>query len=152
MGLMDRLKGAAESAQAARSRGLLLLVAVACLGALAAGCGGSSSSSTTSSAPAATSTAAPPTTSSTAAVTTSGSSASANPAVAQAVAACKSRIDSASQLSASVKTKLDNLCNQAASGNEASARKAAAQVCQEIIKATVPQAAQTQALSSCPKA
>jgi hypothetical protein len=67
------------------------------------------------------------------------------------VAACKQRIAGAPNLSSDAKTKLTNLCDQAASGNEAAVLKAAAQVCQEIVKQSIPQAAQQQALASCPK-
>lgn len=131
-------------------RPLVAVLVAAAVGIFAAGCGSSSSSSTTTSAPASS-------TATTAATTTASSSSSsgssaANPAVADAVAACKTRINSASQLSASVKSKLIAICDQAANGNEAGARKAAAQVCQEIIKETVPQSVQAQALSGCPKA
>ena len=68
------------------------------------------------------------------------------------MAACKSRIGSASGLSSSLQSKLTQICDQAANGNEASARRAAAQVCTEIIKETVPQQAQQFALANCPKA
>jgi hypothetical protein len=129
----------------------LLSVAVS-VGILAAGCG-SSSSSTTTAAPASSTTTATATTATTATTNTgTGSTNAANPAVAEAVAACKSRINSAPQLSSSVKSKLIQICDQAANGNEAGARKAAAQVCVEIIKATVPQSVQAQALAGCPKA
>jgi len=47
---------------------------------------------------------------------------------------------------------LTTLCDKAASGDEASVLKAAAQVCQEIVKQSVPQSVQQQALASCPKA
>ncbi len=139
-------------------RTFALLLVAASVGILAAGCGGSSTSTVTASAP--TTTASAPTTTS-ATTTTSGntgnsgntgSTNASNPAIAQAVAACKSRIGSASGLSSSVKSKLTQICDQAASGNEQSARKAAAQVCTEIIKATVPQQAQQFALANCPKA
>ncbi len=132
-------------------RPLALLSVAASVGILAAGCGGSSSSSTSAAAPASSTTTATATT----ATTTSGSTGStntANPAVAQVVAACKAQVNSSSQLSSSVKSKLIQLCDQAASGNEAGARKAAAQVCTEIIKATVPQSVQAAALANCPKA
>ena len=125
-------------------RSLLLAMTAAAIAAFAAGCGSSSSSSTSSSAPA-TSTSAP-------ATTTGGSATSSNPAVVQAVAACKQRINAAQSLSASLKSKLIAVCDKAASGDESGARKAAAQVCTEIIKATVPQSVQAQALAGCPKA
>ena len=74
------------------------------------------------------------------------------PEVKAAVAACKSRIASAPNISADAKSKLTSLCDKAASGDQAGVLKAAAQVCQEIVKQSVPQAAQQQALASCPKA
>jgi hypothetical protein len=138
---------------------LALLSVAASVGILAAGCGGSSTTTVTAAAP--TTTAAAPTTTTTSANTgsntgntgsSSTSAASANPQVQQLVSSCKARINSASGLSSSVVSKLQALCNQAANGNEASARKAAAQVCTEIIKATVPQQAQQFALANCPKA
>lgn len=129
-------------------RSLLLAVTAAAIAASAAGCGSSSSSSTSSSAPA-TSTSAPATTTGASAY---GSATSSNPAVVQAVAACKQRINAAQSLSASLKSKLIAVCDKAASGDESGARKAAAQVCTEIIKATVPQSVQAQALAGCPKA
>lgn len=138
-----------------------LLVVAAVIG----GCGSSSSSSSSSAAssstPAATSasttaasTASSGTSSAAGSTTTpSGGSAIANnPAVQAAVASCKQRVQSAPGLSADAKSKLATLCDKSASGDEASVLKAAAQVCQDIIKQSVPQAAQQQALASCPKA
>jgi hypothetical protein len=72
--------------------------------------------------------------------------------VAAAVASCKQSINAAPTLTASEKTKLLDLCNKAANGDATGVRKAAAQVCQEIIKSTVPASAQAGALASCPKA
>src|SRR5207245_8206677 len=91
------------------------------------------------------------TTTSVGGASTSGSGASSNPGVAQGVAACKSGINAQPTLSASLKSKLTAICDKAASGDVAGARKAAAQVCQEIVKATVPASAQAQALAGCPK-
>jgi hypothetical protein len=117
------------------------------------GCGSSSSSSSSSTssssaaAPASTSSAtSTPTTSS----ASSGSVAS-NPTVVAAVARCKQSINAAPQLSADAKSKLDGLCDQAAKGDPAALQKASAQVCQQIIKDTVPANAQPAALASCPK-
>ena len=130
------------------------LTALLAVAAFIGGCGSSSSSSSTAS-----SSSAPATSSSTTAAASSSSAASSggsalanNPAVKAAVAACKQRIAAAPGISADAKTKLSGLCDQAASGNEAGVLKAAAQVCQEIVKQSVPQAAQQQALASCPKA
>jgi hypothetical protein len=120
----------------------LLITCLAVSGALIAGCGSSSSSS--SATPASSTPAAP---SSTPAAPTSTP---AIPNLAAAVAACKAGANR-SPLSADLKAKLLTICDQAASGNQAGVRKAAAQVCVEIVKATVPAAAQTQALATCPK-
>ncbi len=134
------------------------LTALLAVAAFIGGCGSSSSSSSTAS-----SSSAPATSSSTTAAASSSSASSSaapsggsaianNPAVKAAVAACKQRIAAAPNISADAKAKLSGLCDQAASGNEAGVLKAAAQVCQEIVKQSVPQAAQQQALASCPKA
>ncbi len=126
---------------------LCSLVAIAAVGgASVAGCGGSSSSSSS------------PRSSATPAATTSTSGGSTsvdlskNPNVAAAVAQCKASIAAAPTLSADAKTKLQSLCEEAAKGDPASLKKATAQVCQQIIKDTVPAGAQAQALASCPKA
>jgi hypothetical protein len=68
------------------------------------------------------------------------------------VAACKQQIGAAPTLSASAKTKLQTICDQAASGDPAAVRKTTAEVCQQVIKDTVPSAAQSTALAACPKA
>src|SRR3982074_2099181 len=147
----------------------LLVAIVAAGGALMTGCGGSSSSSS-SAAPA--STAAGSSTraraanrtprgaatgtgssgSSGSSSTTGGSGVANNPTVKAAVARCKQSIASAPTLSGDAKTKLQALCAQAAQGDPASLRKATAQVCEQIVKETVPASAQTAALASCPKA
>jgi hypothetical protein len=127
---------------------LCSLVAIAAVGgAFVAGCGGSSSSS--SSSPSSSATPA-------AATSTSGGSTtvdlSKNPNVAAAVAQCKASIGASATLSADAKTKLQSLCDEAAKGDSASLKKATAQVCQQIVKDTVPAGAQAQALATCPKA
>jgi hypothetical protein len=72
-----------------------------------------------------------------------------NPAVQQAVAACKSSISAAPELNSTEKGQLDSICNEAASGNQTAVKKAASQVCTEIVKDTVPSAGQTAALAAC---
>jgi len=126
---------------------------VASGGLLLAGCGSSSSSSSpstsssaTSSAPAATPTSTSPNSTS---ISSGGTSAPAN--LSQAVARCKASIASAPQLSADAKNKLNTLCDKAAKGNTADLRKSTAQVCQEIVKESVPASYQQQALANCPK-
>jgi hypothetical protein len=141
---------------------LLILILMASLtGLVAAGCGSSSSTPTTPNASAAGSTsggaASTPTTSSTSSSSGGSSSGgSSNPAVAQAVAACKASINSATQLSSSLKTKLTGLCDKAANGDEAGVKKVAAEVCKEIVNADVPSSAPSsikdQALAACKKA
>jgi hypothetical protein len=132
-------------------RCLLLLLVTASTGAFATGCGSSSSSTTSPSAPASSTPPAGATTTAGGATSTSSSSASSNPAVAQAVSACKTSINAQPTLTASVKSKLTAACDKAANGDVAGARKVAGQVCQEIVKSTVPASAQAQALASCPK-
>ena len=135
------------------------LATLAVVAAVVAGCGGSSSSSSTTAATsAASSSSSAPTsatTTSSAAPTSSspsgGGGLANNPTIQAAVAACKQRISAAPNLSSDAKGKLTNLCDQAASGNEAAVVKAASQVCQEIVKQSVPSSAQQQALASCPK-
>ncbi|MDQ6604940.1 MAG: hypothetical protein M3Z06_00160 [Actinomycetota bacterium] len=109
------------------------LVALGAVGAaLLAGCG--SSSSSTSSAPA------------------GGAAAVAdNPAVKAAVAQCKTAINSAPQLSADSKAKLDGLCDKAASGKLNDLKSVTYEVCKQVIKDSLPAAQQQTALASCPK-
>jgi thiamine biosynthesis lipoprotein ApbE len=125
----------------------LLLPALVSL-ALLAGCGSSSKST---SAPAST----PTQTQSTAASGGAGATTSANtspPAnLAQAVQRCKQSVTAAPTLNASAKSKLESLCDQAAKGNTANLQKTAAQVCQQLIKSSVPAAEQATALANCPK-
>jgi ABC-type transport system substrate-binding protein len=108
-------------------------------GLLLAGCG-SSSSSSSSSTPAATTT-----------TTTTTSTTSSNPAVAAAVAACKSGVQAASTLSASTKHKIEGVCEKAAGGDKEAARKAAQEVCEELINSSpLPSSsAKEEALKTC---
>jgi len=71
--------------------------------------------------------------------------------LAQAVATCKSAVQKATTLSASVKAKLEGICNKAASGDLAGARTAAREVCVEVVNATpIPSSsAKQQALAAC---
>ena len=131
-----------------------LLVLVAVGGALVAGLRKQQQqlirrTSSSSSAPAGTATSASSTAS--AGGSTGGGSVASNPAVQAAVAQCKASINAASTLSADAKTKLDGLCDEAAKGDPASLKKASAEVCQEIVKETVPSSAQDAALAACPK-
>ncbi len=132
----------------------LLFVVAAVSGAAIAGCG-SSSSSSSSSTPASSSSssaAAPAAAATSSAAAGGGSSVPSNPEIAQAVAACKTEVEAAPTLSASVKSQLVSICEKAASGNETGVKQAAYQVCQEIVKATVPGGSvQSTALAACPK-
>jgi len=127
---------------------------VALVGAVfIAGCG--SSSSTTSSQSNSTSAPSSATTSSTPASTATTSTSPTIPSsgsagVADAVAECKSVIQREPTLSASLKAKVEGICNKAASGNLNGARAAAKEVCVEIINASpIPSAAKAQALAAC---
>lgn len=140
---------------------LVLMLTVAATGLVVAGCGSSSTPTTpasnssgsgsTSGGAASTTTAASSSTSS-----ASSSGGSSNPAVAQAVTACKASISSATQLSSSLKTKLTGLCDKAANGDVSGVKKIAAEVCKQIVNADVPSSAPSsikdQALAACKKA
>jgi hypothetical protein len=68
----------------------------------------------------------------------------------QAVAQCEQSIQAAPQLSRGVKSELEDICKDAAKGDEQAVRKATKQVCEKIIEETVPAgAAREQALQSC---
>jgi ABC-type phosphate transport system substrate-binding protein len=137
---------------------VIVIVMVAGLGVLAAGCGSSSNTPTTPSNASAGSTTGGGAATTTASASGGGSSggASSNPAVAQAVTACKASINSTPTLSASLKTKLTGLCDKAAHGDEAGVKKVAAEVCKDIVNASVPSSAPSsvkdQALAACKKA
>jgi hypothetical protein len=120
----------------------LLLAALA--GALPlAGCGGGKSTSTQS-------TQAGPASSTIPAGGAAGSGGTTAPgatspaggaAVASEVAACKAAIAGAPSLSPALKTKVEAICDKAASGDVAGARKAAREVCSEVINAAPAAAA-----------
>lgn len=132
---------------------------VGLVGVFIAGCGGSSttSSSQTGATPAAGSTASSTpaaTATSTSAPTTTPSVPTSVPTtavgVAQAVAACKSIVKSEPTLSASLKVKVEGICDKASSGDLAGAKTAAKEVCAEVINASpIPAAAKAQALAAC---
>jgi hypothetical protein len=114
-------------------------------GALLAGCGSSSSSSTTSGTTSGSTSSAPATSS------TSTSGPSSIPAVASAVAACKRGVQAAPTLSSTTKSKLEGICDKAANGDQEAARKAAKEVCTEIVNSSPLPAgsAKDQALAAC---
>jgi hypothetical protein len=139
---------------------LCSLAAIAAVGAFVAGCG-SSSNNTSSSVSSALSSAASSVSSAASSVASSASSAASTAAsspssvavpqnLAQAVALCKSSIGAAATLSADLKTKLQSLCDQAGQPG-ANVKQIQYQVCTEIIKSTLPSAAQQAALATCPK-
>lgn len=119
------------------------LAVVLLSGVLVAGCGSSSSSGTTSTA----------STSPTPTISTPASVSGANSQITQAaVAACRAGVTHAA-VSASVKAKLENICNEAAKGNVTAAREAAKKVCVEIVNSSpIPGGpAKEAALSACNK-
>jgi hypothetical protein len=129
-----------------KPRSPLFVVALLC-GVLVAGCG-SSSSSTTGSTGASTSTSTPTSTTTKSTGTTPSAATAAG--VAQYVAACKQIIQHEPTLSADVKSKVEGICNKAADGDIEGARKAAKEVCVEVINASpIPASAKTQAIAAC---
>jgi ABC-type phosphate transport system substrate-binding protein len=133
---------------------LCALMATIAAGAGLVGCGGGgSSSASSSSAPpssqAATSTtnAAGSSTSSNTAPNTAGLSSA---TLAQAVLLCKQAIDREQGVPASLKAKLNNICDQAGSGNKIAVKQATHDVCVQIVKARVPTAEQQAAEAACP--
>jgi ABC-type phosphate transport system substrate-binding protein len=126
-----------------RKRLVVLMVMGSLTGLVAAGCGSGASHTTTSNA-------------GSSSTPSSSSGGSSNPAVAQAVTACKASINTAAQLSSSLKARLTGLCDKAASGNVTGVKKIAAEVCTQIVNADVPSSApksiKDQALAACKKA
>lgn len=98
-------------------------------GVLLTGCGSSTSTTSTSQS---TSTAAATTASSGTAVPAVAN----NPAVQQAVAACKHGVQSASGLSSNTKAKIEGICDKAGSGDENAAKEAARELCIELVNAS----------------
>jgi len=73
-----------------------------------------------------------------------------NPQVKQAVAACKQNIEKAPQLSTKAKTDLNEVCEEAATGDEDAVRKASKKVCITIVKESVPAgSSQETAIKAC---
>jgi hypothetical protein len=69
-----------------------------------------------------------------------------------AVETCKQIISSQSKLSQGAKEKLEGACSKAAKGDTAAVKKAAREVCEEVINtSSIPSAAKEQALASCRK-
>jgi ABC-type phosphate transport system substrate-binding protein len=127
---------------------LMFSAALACA-ALLAGCGSGGSSSSSSTAAS---------TGSTAAKTSSQTSSNQAPVagsteVKAAVAECKSIIHGETKLPSGAKEKLEGACAAAAKGDTAAVKKAAREVCEEVIgKSSVPSgAAKEGALAACRK-
>jgi hypothetical protein len=75
--------------------------------------------------------------------------ANASAAIEAAIASCKQSVQSA-PVSSDVKKDLEQLCEKAASGDQAAVRKASLEVCQKIVAANVPKGpARAQALAAC---
>jgi hypothetical protein len=72
-----------------------------------------------------------------------------SPAIQAAVAACKNSISQAATLDATDKSKLSGLCDKAAHGDVSGVKKVAEQVCNDVVKKTVPSAGQAQAAAAC---
>jgi hypothetical protein len=81
----------------------------------------------------------------------SASSGSSSEVGAAAVAACKQAIQAQTTLPASAKSKLEAVCSKAASGDQAAVKKAAEEVCEEVVNRASPPAgaAREQALAAC---
>jgi hypothetical protein len=141
-------------------RHLSTWLVVALAGVLIAGCGSSSSTSNSSTTAQAISVTQPTATAKTSTSPTTTPTPKSPPAtssvptspvgVAQAVAECKAILQRDPTLSASLKSKVEGICNKAASGNLAAARTAAKEVCAEVINASpIPSVAKAQALAAC---
>ena len=133
-----------------RSRSSWLVGVLAC-GALIAGCGSSSSTTSTQSSTASSTGAAPATTSTSSTPGKSSAPALTGAALTQAVTICKHQIKAQATLPASAKSKLEGVCEEAAKGNSVAVKKAAREVCEEVVNgAKVPAgASKEQALAAC---
>ena len=128
-----------------RMRLLLVVVGLLVAGAVVAGCGDDEKKEN--------STASAPTTETGASGGGSGGADPSDPQVQQAVEACKQQIGAQPGLSADVKADLEEICQKAASGDEAAVRDATKQVCIKLIEENVPEGpAREQALASCDQA
>ena len=124
------------------SRAVQSVATVLVLGALLVGCGQGGSTSSSRSSP-------PPTTDAGSGLDTTGISNTR--AVQQAVATCKRTVRGAPLLSDHEKVKLIAVCDRAASGDLAGAKRIAIDVCHDIIGA-LPEFVRTQAQIACPAA
>lgn len=126
--------------------------------ALLAGCGSSNSSSSSSGSSVATpSTSSTAQTGSTATTSTSPTPTSTSPKSpggAAAVASCRHGVQSLPHLKQSIKEKLEEICQKAASGDVSAKRKAAQEACRELVNASPLPAgdARNRALAACKNA
>ena len=127
-----------------KARLVLVVLGLLVAGALVAGCGGDDNKSGDGDAKPA------------AATTESAGGATVdpdNPQVKAAVDACKQQVQANAQLSDSVKSDLDKICEKAASGDEKAVREASRDVCRKVVEETAPEGpARDQALSACDQA
>jgi hypothetical protein len=71
-------------------------------------------------------------------------------AIKQYIEICKSIIEREPSLAASVKSKVEGICNKAAAGDIAGARAAAKEVCVEVINASpIPAVAKQKDIAAC---
>jgi hypothetical protein len=128
-----------------RARPSIWLAAALSAAALLGGCGGSSKSSSSSST-------AGGAAGSTLSTSTAGGAPGSPAAGAAAITACKQAIQAQTTLPATAKAKLEAVCGKAASGDQAAVRKAAKEVCEEVInKSSIPSSAKERALQTCRK-
>jgi hypothetical protein len=136
---------------------LLGLVALLACGVIAAGCGDDDDDNGDDS-PAATETAPTATTGDTDTDTTGDEDSDTTgdvDSVDEAVAQCKDNVQAtASSLSEDLRGELEDLCEKAASGDEADVREATVEACKKIIEETFPEGAEgrDQALEGCESA
>ena len=143
-------------------RFLLLLVTILACGLVAAGCGDDEDGES-SDAPAKTESIPSDTTESVPSDTTESEGgdpgeetppAVSEEATEQAVEACKQQVQSAGgQLSDDLKGDLEQLCEDAAEGDEEGARRASVELCERVVDETIPEGpAREQALAACEQA
>ncbi len=119
-----------------------LLAAALALAVILGGCGSSSSSSSSASTSQSTASSTP---------STSAAGALTGASAAEAVEVCKKEIAAQTTLPASAKAKLEGVCDKASKGDSAAVKKAAQEVCEEVINTSaVPAgAAKEEALAAC---
>jgi hypothetical protein len=119
-------------------------LALLAAGALLAGCGSSSGSSSSSGA----------TSGSTSSSSASTTPAAKSPTIAAAVQRCKQGVKALPTLPQATKSRLESICDKAASGDPKAVRTASREACEEIVKASpLPAgAARDHALSGCKSA